>query len=100
MKYEIHNGEASVGTAEWKAPGEVALDMSDPAQETWFSRYFSSEDSFMGGSVEAGEMACERPDSSPEAFERAAFRLAGHAYKVRAHGEARRMHFHNGRSAE
>lgn len=94
MKYEIHNGDF-VGTAEWKAPGSVVLEMNDPAQETWFSRYFSSEDSFMGGSVEAGEMECERPDSSPEAFERAAFRLAGHAYKVRAHGEARRMRFHD-----
>lgn len=94
MKYEIHNGDF-VGTAEWKAPGEVALDMPDPAQETWFSRYFSSEDSFMGGPVEAGEMACERPDASLEAFERAAFRLAGHAYQVRAQGDGRRMKFHD-----
>lgn len=89
MKLEIHNGDY-VGTAEWRGPGDVALDIADPAQERWFSDYLQAEDSFMGGSVECGEMECERPDASPEAFQRAAYRLAGYAYTVRVEGAGRR----------
>lgn len=89
MKFEIRNGEY-VGTAEWRGPGDVSLQMHDPAQESWFARYFHTEDSFMGGSVECGQMECERPDSSQEAFQRAAYRLAGYAYQVQAQGDAKR----------
>ena len=82
MKFHIENGDY-VGTAEWQAPGQVALDMDDDGDRAWFARYFSAEDSFMAGPVESAEMAMQRRDESPRAFEHAAFRLAAYKYKVR-----------------
>ena len=82
MKYVIENGNF-VGTAEWRGPGEVALDMQDDDQRRWFERYFSEEDSFLGGSVAAAELESEQRDASEQAFNRAAAQLAAYAYKVR-----------------
>lgn len=89
MQFEIANGDF-VGTAEWHGPGDVALDMPDPAKEAWFSRYFEAEDSVMSGPLDCAGMSSERRDASEEAFQRAAFQLAGYAYKVRAKGSGRR----------
>jgi hypothetical protein len=83
MKFEIHNGEF-VGTAEWVAPGEVALDMQDDGDRKFFERFFQSEDTFLSGPVESAEMTMERRDSSAQAFQRAAFALAAYSYHVTA----------------
>lgn len=83
MKLEIENGKF-VGTAEWKEPGVVVLDMEDEGQREWFEEYFHGEDSYMDGSVECDHMADGRRDSSEQAFAHAAFRLAAYAYKVRS----------------
>ncbi|HEU4480383.1 MAG TPA: hypothetical protein VFS18_00735 [Actinomycetota bacterium] len=88
MKFEFENGEFA-GTAEWQAPGQVAVEMKDPDKQAWFEDYFRKEDSFMGGSVECGEMKMERRDESAEAFTRAARMLAAYSYQVRQ-GDARR----------
>ncbi|MGH2789432.1 MAG: hypothetical protein ACRDJ0_00430, partial [Actinomycetota bacterium] len=82
MKFEIYNGEReagsagsqdrSVGTAEWQAPGRVALEVEDPTKREWFESFFSSEDSTLDGPVECASMTtAERGDSSEEAFARA-----------------------------
>ena len=92
MRFEIENGEY-VGTAEWQAPGRVALDMKSDTDRAWFERYFRGEDSFMNGPVEAAEMWSERRDASKEAFTRAAFQLAAYAFTVRQ-GEDQRMETH------
>lgn len=89
MKFEIENGSFT-GTAEWEAPGRVALEMEDPAQKAWFERYFAGEDAFMSGPVECGEMQMERRDESAKAFTRAAQMLAAYSYKVRQRDIARR----------
>ena len=89
MKFEIENGDY-VGTAEWKAPGRVALEMPDDSHRTWFERFFSEETSLMSGPVDCAEMTYERRDDSEEAFQRAAYELAAHAYQVRAMGDGRR----------
>jgi hypothetical protein len=81
MKLEITNGHV-VGTAEWRKPGEVSLDIHDASDRAFFQRYFSSEDSFLSGSVGEEEMFHERPDASEEAFMRAVFRLARYSYRV------------------
>jgi hypothetical protein len=81
MKVLIENGNL-VGTAEWKSPGEVAVDVDDPQKREWFEDYFSSEDAWLSGPVESAEMTSERRDSSPEAFTHAAFMLAAYAYRV------------------
>lgn len=93
MKFEIENGKF-VGTAEWQAPGQVALDMKDDTQRNWFERFFAQETSSMAGPMDSFEMTHERRDSSEEAFTRAAQELAARAYKVRAMGDGRR---HNSR---
>ena len=90
MKVEIENGNL-VGTAEWQAPGHVALDMDDDSEREWFTRFFQSETSQMAGPVDCAEMTYERRDSSEEAFQRASFELAAHAYKVRAMGDGTRQ---------
>ena len=92
MKFEIENGEY-VGTAEWHAPGQVALEMKSDSDRAWFERYFHGEDSFLNGPVEAAEMWSERRDESAEAFTRAAFQLVAYAYTVRQ-GDGRRMEAH------
>ncbi len=81
MKFEFENG-TMVGTAEWRGPGQVALDMPDSRFETWFRNYFESEQSYLSGSVDCPDMVSERPDSSAEAFRRAANRLASHKFAV------------------
>ncbi len=88
MKFEIINGEY-LGTAEWTGPGRVAVEMEDAAQRAWFERYFSGEDAFLNGLVDCAEMSSERRDASPQAFQRAAWGLAGFAYSVRSAGNGR-----------
>lgn len=88
MRFEFENDGFS-GSAEWDGPGRVTVTTADPAKKEWFERYFQAEDSFMGGSVECGEMRCERRNESEEAFTRAAHSLAAYSYKVRQ-GDARR----------
>ena len=93
MKFEIENGDY-VGTAEWRAPGQVALDMKDDTQRNWFEHFFATETSAMSGPVDCAEMTYERRDSSEQAFQRAAYELAARAYKVRAMGDGRRHSSH------
>ena len=88
MKFEIDNGHF-VGTAEWKAPGQVAVDVDDPQEKQWFEDYFAAEDCFMSGPVECAEMKMERRDESEQAFTRAAMQLAAYSYAVRQ-GDGRR----------
>jgi hypothetical protein len=96
MKFEIENGSFS-GTAEWKAPGQVMVEMPDQSQQEWFEQFFASEDSFMGGSADCGEMCLERRDASAEAFTRATRELAAYSYKVRQR-EAERYGAHKQRT--
>ena len=99
MKFEIDNGEY-VGTAEWRGPGDVLLDMPDPDQRSWFERYFAQEDASLGGAVGDESLSSERRDDSERAFNKAAFQLAAYSYKVR-HGDGRRHGAHrNGRASE
>ena len=88
MKLEIENGRY-VGTAEWRGPGDVRVEMEDPEDRAWFERYFSTEDAFLTGPVECAEMSFERRDESEQAFQRAAFRLVAYDFQVRGDGETR-----------
>lgn len=94
MRYEFENGEFT-GSAQFDGPGQVTVTMEDPAKQEWFENYFQAEDSFMGGSVECGEMRCERRDESEEAFTRAAHMLAAYSYKVRQ-GDSMRHQAYSG----
>lgn len=92
MKFEIENGDF-VGTAEWKGAGNVALDMDNPTERRFFERYFSEEDAYMAGPVEAPEMTHGRRDASERAFAHAAFCLAAYKYRVRR-GDSQRHGAH------
>jgi hypothetical protein len=87
MRFEVVNGD-DVGTVEWRGPGDVAVNMTDPSQERWFTRYFQAEESVMRGPVDCAEMTSERRDASEESFQRAAFQLAAYAYRVRTKAES------------
>lgn len=83
MKFEIYNGD-HVGTAEWRSPGMVAVEMDDPRERKWFEEFFSQEDSTLDGPVECASMtSAERGDSSEEAFARAMYRLGFYSYSFR-----------------
>ena len=96
MRYEFEN-DSFTGSAEFEGPGKVTVVVADPAKQEWFENYFKAEDSFMGGSVECGEMRLEHRNESEEAFTRAAQMLAAYSYKVRQ-GDARRHSTHSGKS--
>lgn len=81
MRFEIENGEY-LGSAEWQGPGRVMVEMEDEREREWFESYFSAEDTFLNGAVEAPEMTAERRDETEESFMRAAMQLAAYAYKV------------------
>jgi hypothetical protein len=81
MKVEIYNGYF-LGSAEWRGPQDVVLDMDDPKAKNWFERYFSSEEATLGGSVDCPELTFERRDESEEAFTRAAQDLRMHDYRA------------------
>jgi hypothetical protein len=83
VKYAIYNGKY-LGTAEWAGPGEVTLVVDDEGERAWLRHFFRREECFLGGSLDGAEMVVERGDSSPEAFERATYRLAAYAYSMRA----------------
>jgi hypothetical protein len=83
MKLEIYNGDF-VGTAEWRGPGDVALEVEDPRQREFFAAYFAGEDAYLDGPVECAEMEHSRRDSSEQAFGHAAYRLAAYAYTMRS----------------
>ncbi len=90
MKFDIYGGDY-VGSAEWEGPGRVALDMPEGSEKAWFANYFRTEDSFLTGSIGFEEMASESPDSSEEAFARAAFQLAAYRYTVQQAEERERF---------
>jgi hypothetical protein len=97
LKYEIENGDY-LGTAEWRGPGQVELDMPDGKDKRWLQRFFEGRDSVMGGAAEPEGMTLERRDESEAAFNRAAYQLAAYSYKVRL-GDGRRNKAHDRQNA-
>ena len=82
MKFAIYSDDY-VGSAEWRKPGEVVLEMDDPTQQSWFEAYFAAEESFLGGTIDAPQMMSMRRNATEEAFAHSAFALAAYHYTVR-----------------
>lgn len=83
MKYEIHNGEY-VGTAEWRGPGRVELQMPAGKHRDFFESYLRVEDSTLFGPVEAAAMGpAERRDATEASFGHAMWRVAAYRYRAR-----------------
>ncbi|MGH2806483.1 MAG: hypothetical protein ACRDKT_04325 [Actinomycetota bacterium] len=93
MKVEIYNGYF-LGSAEWRGPNDVEVEMEDAEAKSWFERYFSSEDASLGGSVDCPTLVFARRDESEEAFTRAAQDLRMHDYRAfePGHGPETRSH--------
>lgn len=87
MKFDIYNG-GYIGTAEWRNPGEVVVEIEDPDQRRWFEDYFATEETFLGGPIDAPQMTSVRRDSSEEAFAHSAFELSAYHYTVRDGAES------------
>ncbi|MEA2497755.1 MAG: hypothetical protein QOH26_160 [Actinomycetota bacterium] len=85
MKVEIYNGYF-LGSAEWRGPKEVVLEMDDPGAKQWFERYFNEEDSFLTGSVDCPSLTTECRSDSEESFTRAAESLGSYNYRAYAPG--------------
>jgi hypothetical protein len=97
MRFEIENGDY-VGSAEWRGPGDVLLDMDDPQQRMWFERFFAEEDASLGGAIGDESMSSERRSDSEQSFNRAAFQLAAYSYKVRQGDDRRHSAHRNGKT--
>lgn len=82
MTFELYDG-SFVGTATWAGPRRVELHVDDAERRRFFERFFSQEDSVMGGPMGFETMSAGRRDESEENFKRAMFHLPAYHYEAR-----------------
>jgi hypothetical protein len=84
MRYEFERDGTTVAGVLWEGPGQVVVEASDSALRSQFDRFFSSEVTYLGSDVGAGEqdelaadvLQSRRRDWNPWEFERACRNLA------------------------
>ena len=82
MRYEFERGGRTVANVLWEGPGQVSVEVSDPADRPQFDRFFGEEvvylsaDMEFGGAMGEGGLVSRRRDWTPWEFERAARNLA------------------------
>jgi hypothetical protein len=84
MRYEFERDGTTVASVLWEGPGQVVVEASDSALRSQFDRFFSSEVTYLGSDVGAGEqdelaadvLQSRRRDWNPWEFERACRNLA------------------------
>ena len=82
MRYEFERGGRTVASVLWEGPGQVTVDVVDPADWPQFDRYFGEEVAYVdagvdfGGGMDDGGMTTRRRDWTPWEFERAVRNLA------------------------
>jgi hypothetical protein len=76
MRYEFERDGHTVANVLWEGPGQVTVEVADPAERPLFDRFFGEEvvylstsDDFGGGMGEGG-LTSRRRDWSPWEFER------------------------------
>jgi len=77
MRFEFTQDGAPVGAAQWEGPGQVTLDVRDPADRRRLAEYFAAETTYLAtgfGQEEAFQI--RRRDWTPWEFERACLALA------------------------
>jgi hypothetical protein len=90
MRYEFERDGTTVASVLWEGPGQVVVEASDSALRSQFDRFFSSEVTYLGSDVGAGEqdelaadvLQSRRRDWNPWEFERACRNLA---HRLQAH---------------
>jgi hypothetical protein len=82
MRYEFERGDHRVASVLWEGPGQVTIDVADPADRSQFDRFFGEEVAYLsasfdfGGDMGEGGMATRRRDWTPWEFERQVRNLA------------------------
>ena len=82
MRYEFERDGRMVASVLWEGPGQVTIDVADPADRPQFDRFFGEEVAYLdagvdfGGGMDEGGMTTRRRDWTPWEFERAAQSLA------------------------
>jgi hypothetical protein len=82
MRYEFQRAGSAVASVLWEGPGQVMVDVADPADRPQFDRYFREEVAYLdagfdfGGGMDESGMTTRRRDWTPWEFERAVRNLA------------------------
>jgi hypothetical protein len=82
MRYEFERGDHQVASVLWEGPGQVTVEVSDPADRPQFDRFFGEQVVYLsagmdfGGDMGEGGLASRRRDWSPWEFERQVRNLA------------------------
>ncbi len=83
MRYEFERNGRTVASVLWEGPGQVTMDVADPADRPQFERYFGADVVYLdasfdfgGGMSEGGGLTTRRRDWTPWEFERACRNLA------------------------
>ena len=82
MRYEFEREGRTVASVLWEGPGQVTVDVDDPADRRQFDRFFGEEVAYLdagvdfGGGMDEGGMTTRRRDWTPWEFERAVQSLA------------------------
>ena len=85
MRFEFHDKDGRVGTAQWEGPGQVRLTVDDPAERDYLTTYFAGEMHYMATPFDEDEDALQvrRRDWTPWEFERACLALtSARGYRV------------------
>lgn len=82
MRYEFERSDRTVASVLWEGPGQVEIEVTDPADRPQFDRYFGTEVTYLspgfdfGGEMGEGGLVSRRRDWTPWEFERACRDLA------------------------
>ena len=81
MRYEFQRQDRSVGSAQWEGPGQVRLDVADPAEREFLDEYFAGDVTYLASTFdhfdgEEDAFQSRRRDWTPWEFERACRALA------------------------
>ena len=82
MRYEFERDGRTVASVLWEGPGQVTVDVADPADRPQFDRFFGEEVAYLdagvdfGGGMDEGGMTTRRRDWTPWEFERQVRHLA------------------------
>ncbi|HEY7659105.1 MAG TPA: hypothetical protein VIC58_00735 [Actinomycetota bacterium] len=82
MRYELKRGDTTVASVLWEGPGQVSVEVADPADRAQFDRFFGQQEAYLsadlgfGGGMGEGGLAVRRRDWTPWEFERATRALA------------------------
>ena len=80
MRYEFERDGRTVASVLWEGPGQVTMDVADPADRPLIDRFFGSEVVYLSAGIDFGgaeeELTTRRRDWTPWEFERSCRNLA------------------------